>query len=528
MPSEFDPGITLEEQGMFTAPAGLPCEACSGCGLCNITNSKIDFMGNLDDLSMVPEEQQGKLQVLFKMAGFEQKINNWDDSVGEQGNFSFERFGRRFQGTLDKHGNISLTAEIMQKVDATELPTIQPISTETLPTQPLSDVSVKTLSSPTKSTDTQSEILPEPTQEMRDSTNTDQKISAQHISEVSPISSLENAQPVEFLHILDDQYVRTPERVKDRNARETPATVLPSNEEIVSWEKTDEAPQWVLKVTSHDDDQNSHVVMDTPLEILTTTRNTEAPSSISVDLPQNNVSASENFRVPNEVTVVVNRAEAQPELASIVQTHIEARHKLFTFIVMLSQAEEQKSRAFEQPMQQHNMTDVTERSNTTEPVRVPHEKHQSVDALIVEIPDQTESVIRQYLIGANVALVDISGVFHVEKNDKTSFKTHEEVYAIRDDENIAWQITLIIEPNKTMIIKASPQAIKLLNKRLQRYLTQDGRERGEKIRKAEEEIQIDLTLTPFVNPSDSYVLWLCYIFLAEIFGIKREESHTPV
>ncbi len=129
---------------------------------CDFHSSGMRFEGNIFDLSHVPEDQQTQVQMLFKMAGFEKKVKNWD-SVEATGNFSFQRFGRTFEGTLGKNGDIAFTAvttppsgtDIQTQLAAVPtLETAQPVPT-VFPQEP-------SIHSPTKEPEMRQMVYPEP------------------------------------------------------------------------------------------------------------------------------------------------------------------------------------------------------------------------------------------------------------------------------------------------------------------------------------------------------------------------------
>ena len=51
----------------------LPCEACNACGLCEISDNKIDFIGNINDPTNPPE-----VASMLRLAGFSTKVENWE------------------------------------------------------------------------------------------------------------------------------------------------------------------------------------------------------------------------------------------------------------------------------------------------------------------------------------------------------------------------------------------------------------------------------------------------------------------
>lgn len=546
MPAEYE-SPSMEEQGMFTSPtSGLPCESCSACGLCNITNSKIDFMGNLNDLSAVPTEQQAKIQTLFKMAGFEQKVKNWDDSVGNEGKFSFERFGRKFQGTLTKQGDITLTVEIVQTTAISESaqqpvikeqPKITPSPTREIhikhpesQTQTIEELQPEKIVSKPKKTETkQKKVQSEPPIEQRSlnhANNSDSQAENQDMS-------FQKQSNTSYEYALEDIHVRPEYRIppfqielvdgnETNNIVTELNTVLPSDEEAFVWIEEIEKPEWKLQditeiYTESADNTTETVSTDRDVDPITPA---DDPTANQVELAIESINQLITTVNVSESKVIVEPYQPRTELSKLVQTHIEARQALFSFISTLIESEKIIKDTIDQKDSHDEVYEITPTESTT--TKKSHETVTQIESdnqvIIIELKGNSESVIRQYLIGAEATIINLTGMFQINNqshHEKVSIQTHTEQYALHDGSQ-QWIISLIITHGNPIKLVAPPEAIKILKMRLSEYLKPTILNIDGQYLQAEEEKIYEDTNIQSTNFTDTYTLWLIYTFLISI------------
>lgn len=520
MPAEYE-STSQEERGMFSAPSGLPCEACSGCGLCNISDSRVDFMGNLNDLSAVPEDQQAKIQTLFKMAGFEQKIKNWDESVGNEGKFSFERFGRTFQGTLSKLGDITLTVEITQRHAITE-PAVHPISREPQHEMPKHEYEIqeKKPDIQANSAETQQKI---PIDSTPKGVITESKIVSEDLPEY-----IEHSSDTYQIHQTIPLHMEQPETNQITYIVVEPKTVLPTQEESFIWLTDTEDSTWEVRSDGEviiDSDDNSFDIVFPKKTENSTNQDTANKKNSDVQMLPKTIEQDTQIIPIQENPMKSEPEQPHAEFAKLVQTHTEARQALFLFISSLADSEKKDDPILDQPGQRDEERDTLQTVGETEVKR--DSKISSTETnnkiITIELPNESESVVRQYLIGAEAKIITLSGMVQIEKLQKEYDHTHTEQYVLQE-ENQQWILTLVITRNEPIKIVAQAQAINILKERLHEYLEPIILNIDGQYLQADEEKLYDDLQVQTDDFMDIYILWLCVNFLFVLLAMFDNSS----
>lgn len=474
MPVEMDTRAVAEEQGSFQQPAALPCEACSACGLCEITSTKIDFMGNISDLSDVDEAEKPKLEMLFKMAGFEQKIQNWDESVGDTGKFEFTRFGRTFKGELSRYGDITLSVELAQN-PAAMMEKFHQVQQSAVTISAETQSNMQQNSEPMKSRQTEKPVVKEsesltsePIIEVSTTSRDSVYVSDIRIAMTGDYPDEEQYEPPqhEVTHAATDRtFVASEKNTVDTDAiqytqyeeADEAPTVLPSNKEFLEWQQEKPFEDWQvtpLRGETFDFEDPIH-----PEAVIIHTESTynNPPNETA---PESGVSISVNTITPEQdvfhTEIITPPAPPdRDDVLSMVETHKHAEREMFTFVSEIQST-----------IETHQSSASTTEISTQTPVIVDSVKPnaQMKEKNIVFVPtNQSEHVIMQYLIAAKARIQLASGHIEFQSKEDTrgdiSVKKH--MYSISYHGN-EYTVTLVRNKDATLEIIGTLEALRAL------------------------------------------------------------------
>lgn len=473
MPVEMDSRAAAEEQGYFQQLAALPCEACSACGLCEITSTKIDFMGNISNLSDVNEAEKPKLEMLFKMAGFEQKILHWDESVGDTGKFEFTRFGRTFKGELHRSGDIILSVELVQSpVHTMEQFHQMQKSVAAGPAEISPNSQSQGEREQTRQTDTQTETVATVSTVI---SKTDQHIPIQdtHIAHVNTLLEADdytetiqeyheeenteaNVNPVR-MKIMSNTKIQEIHYVAPQ-VSDVEHTVLPSSVEYNQWKSEKPFEDWQitpLRSISFLDEESTPAASDavhteSVHEMVPQPKpsdSSEFDSTISVSLPEEYLLTEPTHQpsIPDRENVL-----------SMVETHKHAEREMFNFISEIQAAIDI----------QENTQVIHEKSKreTTIPVETSvSDVHGEAKNIHFAPTNQSEHVIIQYLIAAKARIQIASGQIQLQHTSETTgdISVKENTYSISQSGK-EHTISIVVKNDATLEIIGTVEALRAL------------------------------------------------------------------
>jgi hypothetical protein len=305
------------------------------------------------------------------------------------------------------------------------------------------------------------------------------KIHNLSISDLSPTSIPESAETVNTtLPAADTQPfpITTQESVARVSKPSFQAKQQPADTE-------DETPQHTAFISHIESDvrplspilEQSEVIQDNPHTFEQSTTELSSTFTVPAELKE------ESTQIKSE------QLQPTPDLALLLQTHMKAREQIFDAIAIISQT---------------------------------IEKNDQKETLTISFPEHPVSIVKQLLIGAEATLIDMSGSVYIQKKDKDiSHQKHTELYAIEENGKV-WEITLTTH-GKDIEITASSEALRLIQKRLERFLsTPVAQETPDS--PAEEETYLS-PIPPAWNTTDDTAI-LAYVW----FLISQEMANNPI
>ncbi len=536
MHAEVDTRQVYEEQGQFQTATPLQCEACSACGLCDISSGKVDFMGNISDLSAVDDAQKPQVQILFKMAGFEQKLQNWDESVGDKGRFEFTRFGRTFKGELSRYGDITLHVELVQ------------------PTQEVSELSANTATVNTS-------ITEEKSANMNISEQMEPVSHEKHTSQIHVVQpetdtttnkdsnrittftdSMDSSNEQKNITLVDDTYIYVEPLSQETIAKdmaetsvterilktEKSLTVLPNEIEYMQWQQEAPSDDWeILPV---------YIEVPTIQPLIYLGKNImhdALPTDIEVETPQLE-QYSYDKAIPDifdhiETSTVNEQINVQSEdIHIMVETHKQAERDMFTFVTEIYEMIKQhvpEQTELMKPITSEEVAQAEEQSLETQQPSTGH-------PLVFKPSNQSEHVLIQYLIAAKARMESASGSIEFTKEvaSKPDISEQKHMYIFPHGET-TFEITVITQPDKSIEIHGTIEALRVLAiTLLELQLAQKRSEHHKDIQvKDSETAQEELVPTRSGNTNvyniDQYIYILIYQF---IIVLESEIENTVV
>jgi hypothetical protein len=473
MPVEMDSRAAAEERGYFQQPAALPCEACSACGLCEISTTKIDFMGNISDLSNVNEAEKPKLEMLFKIAGFEQKVQNWDESVGDTGKFEFTRFGRTFKGELRRNGDIQLSVELVQNPALMMEKFYQAQKTAgSNPAEMTNQMQPQRTQEQSPQMEAQSEAIAHiPTVKPKaehvyeghvthiapdaiidtagDQTENKREYTEEEITQTYKDPVYEAQEPTAY--VQETQYSKNGESDLER-------TVLPSTSEYNQWQSEKPFDDWQiipLRSSPFLDDESTPAASDavhtasmhemiTPLK---PSDNSEFDSTKSVSLPEKYL-----LTEPTPLSSIPDRENVQ----SMVETHKHAEREMFNFISEIQAA-------IEIPENTYVISEESKRDTTIQVETSVSDIHGEAKNIHFVPSNQSEHVIIQYLIAAKARIKIASGQIQFQHTSETTgdISVKEHAYSISHSGK-EHTIAIVVKNDATLEIIGTIEALRAL------------------------------------------------------------------
>jgi hypothetical protein len=496
--------FTKERVNAVVQQSILPCPDCTACGLCNVSDKKIEFTGNIHDLSIVPDDKKVQVQMLFKMAGFETKLKEWS-SEKDTIDFTFDKHGRSFDGTIHRNGDISLEVILPEPKKIPEIQSAVPQSLQfvdqKLPTPPSqtlkkaeegplplekTEKSIDLGSMHTNSLEISSELVGEKSITLEQDKSTQKPEFSPEVSSLNNFHDMNHNEPAKLTSVKTElpvstyakSYEKTSYKNGDMGNEYVPLTVLPTQDEMTYWQSQMDQDSEVGSKSNHIDLIDPPLIhKPLPVESLEVIKDLPKTAENEVVQPvfethsmPTPIISLENQENPTVLPTIMKIAEivstkdgssnsqeyVQPvsnemhnALVTVIKTHEEARKNLFTFLASLM-SENSDSEDFTLPA-------FNKLSNITT-----HEELILRETSVV--PRQT---LKQFLIASGAQPIDVEGEINFTTQKPEDI--HKEKYLIEENgEQLVIQIR--VQKNDQVEFLASKKAKKIVYSRLKKYL----------------------------------------------------------